>query len=140
MKDWFPDMLSQHPENCTDRLTEFHNSVTKQPPKTPLKQEKEKTTKPPKSTVHHRTVAQLHTAKYKRQSCTLNMGDKNYQKIPSTSVSLFVWAVCWGLVLFVLFLNHTTLNTFISSRKLRGKQIFSALTFIVVLSLKRIWK
>lgn len=66
MKCWFPDMLSQHPENCTDGLTELHNSVAKQPPKTPLKQEKEKsTTKPPKPTVHHRTVVQLHAAKYK---------------------------------------------------------------------------
>lgn len=49
MKCWFPDMLSQHPENCTDGLTELYNSVAKQPPITPLKQEKEINNKTPQT-------------------------------------------------------------------------------------------
>jgi len=63
-------------------------------------------------------------------------------KLPENTIyiNIFLWVVCWGGDLFVLFLNYTPLHTFISSRKLRDKKMFSALSCTVVLSLKCIWK
>lgn len=101
IKCWFPNRLSQHPETHTDGLTQFHNSVAKQPSKNPFKMRKRKTRN--KTLKPHRSpsATQLPTVKLHTECGTLKPPENTIHF--NTCVCLFVWVASWRFIPLLFF-------------------------------------